>query len=301
MSRVCHGQDRPGRLALAVAVLLASVFPVTLFPSSPHTHPGVDGQWSGKQGEVLTISVPVRGGTTNVMGRFLGRHVHLFPGKTGSYVGLLGIDLQDPPGMHEFVVEVQDEAGRRRLSFMVLVVKASYPVGPLALIEEDVQLDSTDVQQVANDKERVRSLFRSVSPRRLWQAPFVAPLTGRVVGAFGSRRADGSTVGRPHNGEDVAASYGTDVSATNAGVVRMTGSYVFAGKGIVIDHGLGLYSAYFHLSEILVEEGASVSRGQVIGRVGASGHASKPHLHWSARIGGARINPYALITMNAPG
>lgn len=300
MGGAYHAQDRPGRVALAAAVLMASVFPVTLFPSSPHTHPGADGQWSGIQGEVLLISVPVGEEPSHVMGRFLGRHIPLFPGKAGTYVGLLGIDVQDPPGMHELVVQVQDGESRRRLSFMVLIVEASYPVEHKALIQEHVQLSPAEESQVAGDTKRARSLFRSMTPRRHWRDSFVEPLTGRVIGAFGSRPPDDHGNGPPHNGEDIAAPHGQDVRATNAGVVRMAGSYVFGGRGVLVDHGLGLYTAYFHLSDILVEEGASVTRGQVIGRVGTTGFASEPHVHWSARAGGARINPYSLLALNVP-
>ena len=95
----------------------------------------------------------------------------------------------------------------------------------------------------------------------------------------------------PHSGEDISAPAGTDVLATNNGIVRLTADHFFSGKGVFIDHGLGLHSMYFHLSEVLVEEGQPVRRGQLIGRVGSTGRATGPHLHWSLRWRDARLDP----------
>ncbi|MDE3017894.1 MAG: M23 family metallopeptidase, partial [Nitrospirota bacterium] len=81
------------------------------------------------------------------------------------------------------------------------------------------------------------------------------------------------------------------------GVARLTVDHFFSGKGVFIDHGLGLYSMYFHLSDITVRNGERVTRGQVIGKVGASGRATGPHLHWGVRLNGARVNPYAMLAL----
>ncbi|MGH7229861.1 MAG: M23 family metallopeptidase [Nitrospiraceae bacterium] len=84
----------------------------------------------------------------------------------------------------------------------------------------------------------------------------------------------------------------------NDGVVRLTVDHFFSGKGVFLDHGLGLHSMYFHLSEVTVQDGQVVKRGQVIGKVGASGRASGPHLHWGVRLNGARVDPLALVKLS---
>ena len=94
---------------------------------------------------------------------------------------------------------------------------------------------------------------------------------------------------------------GANVLATNDGIVRLTVDHFFSGKGIFVDHGLGLHSMYFHLSEISVVEGQLVRRGEVIGQVGASGRATGPHLHWGIRLNGARVDPYSLTTLPLDG
>jgi murein DD-endopeptidase MepM/ murein hydrolase activator NlpD len=90
---------------------------------------------------------------------------------------------------------------------------------------------------------------------------------------------------------------GTEVAATNDGVVRLTVDHIFSGQGVFVDHGLGFYSMYFHLSEILVKEGDLVKAGQIIGKVGATGRATGPHLHWGVKLNGARVNPYSLFDL----
>ena len=117
------------------------------------------------------------------------------------------------------------------------------------------------------------------------------------MGAFGRRRVINGRPRNPHSGEDIAAPTGANVLATNDGIVRLTVDHFFSGKGIFVDHGLGLHSMYFHLSEISVVEGQFVRRGEVIGQVGASGRATGPHLHWGIRLNGARVDPYSLTTL----
>jgi murein DD-endopeptidase MepM/ murein hydrolase activator NlpD len=90
---------------------------------------------------------------------------------------------------------------------------------------------------------------------------------------------------------------GADVAASNDGVVRLTVDHIFSGRGVYVDHGLGFYTMYFHLSEILVKDGDLVTAGQIIGKVGASGRATGPHLHWGVKLNGARVNPYTLLDL----
>ena len=103
----------------------------------------------------------------------------------------------------------------------------------------------------------------------------------------------------PHSGTDYAAELGTPVVASNRGRVAMVGDFFFAGRLVVLDHGLGLYTLYFHLDRVDVTEGAVVERGQPIGTVGATGRATGPHLHWGAVLRQARVDPLGLLSLRA--
>jgi murein DD-endopeptidase MepM/ murein hydrolase activator NlpD len=292
------------RRLITAVIVVASVLPVEVVP---HTQPhpsGSDGQYSSKQGQVLVVKIAGEEGATQVEGRFLGRKVPFFPefrrGEAPGYVALLGLDLQEEPGTHELKVEVRHGERTSQLSYNVLVIKEKFKVEHLKLPKDQVDLSEKDAARWKEEQEQVKKALAEESAMRLWQASFVEPVQGRKTGIFGSTRILNGQARSPHNGEDIGAPLGTDVVASNSGVVRLTVDHLFSGRGIFVDHGLGLYSMYFHLSDILVKDGDLVKTGQVIGKVGATGRATGPHLHWGVKVNGARVNPYALLDLPLP-
>ena len=130
-----------------------------------------------------------------------------------------------------------------------------------------------------------------------WRQSFIRPVSGRISGLFGAQRIYNGTPGSYHNGMDIAAARGQDFVAPADGVVTLAANDAFTLEGhlLMIDHGMGLNSAFLHASELLVKKGDVVRQGQVIGRVGATGRASGPHLHWGMKWNAARIDPKLLL------
>jgi murein DD-endopeptidase MepM/ murein hydrolase activator NlpD len=130
-----------------------------------------------------------------------------------------------------------------------------------------------------------------------WRQTFIRPVSGRISGLFGAQRIYNGTPGSYHNGMDIAAARGQDFVAPADGVVTLAANDAFTLEGhlLMIDHGMGLNSAFLHASELLVKKGDVVRQGQVIGRVGATGRASGPHLHWGMKWNAARIDPKLLL------
>ena len=218
-------------------------------------------------------------------------------GEAPGYVGLLGLDMQDEPGTHELAVDIKSGDHTRHVSMNVLVVKEKFRVEHLKLPKEKVDLDEKALARWKAEQEQVKTALAEDSRFKLWQGGFLEPVGGKRTGIFGSVRIMNGQARNPHNGEDIGAPQGTDVLATNDGVVRLTVDHIFSGKGVYVDHGLGFYSMYFHLSEVSVREGDIVKTGQVVGKVGATGRATGPHLHWGVKLNGARVNPYALLDL----
>lgn len=138
---------------------------------------------------------------------------------------------------------------------------------------------------------------RSVhSDSKGWRESFFWPAKGRISGQFGSQRIYNGDPGSYHSGVDIAAPTGTYYVAPADGVVTLAASSPFTLEGnlLMIDHGMGLNSAFLHSSEILVKEGQQVKRGEPIGRIGSTGSATGPHLHWSMKWNDARIDPTLL-------
>jgi len=289
------------RTVITAVVLLSSVFPVELFPNTPSAPKGLDGQYSGKQGQVLVVKVKGEEQATEVKGTFLSRTIPFFrefrPGEPASYIGLLGIDMQDDPGTYELAVEVKQGEQAKLLSFNVLVAKEKFAVEHLKLPKEKVDLDEKSVARWNAEQQLVQRALEENSRLKLWHSNFVEPVNGKRTGIFGSVRIMNGKPRNPHNGEDIGAPMGADVVASNDGVVRLTVDHIFSGRGVYVDHGLGFYTMYFHLSEVLVKDGDLVTAGQIIGKVGATGRATGPHLHWGVKLNGARVNPYALLDL----
>jgi len=293
--------SRLDQTLITALVLLSSVFSVELFSNTPPAPMGHDGQYSGKQGQVLVVKVKGEEQATELKGTFLSRTIPFFrefrPGEPAGYIGLLGIDMQDEPGTYELAVEVKQGEQAKQLSFNVLVAKEKFAVEHLKLPKEKIDLDEKSTARWKAEQEQVKQALAENSRLKLWHSDFIEPVNGKRTGIFGSVRIMNGQQRNPHNGEDIGAPMGADVAATNDGVVRITVDHIFSGKGIFIDHGLGFYTMYFHLSEVLVKDGDLVTAGQIIGKVGATGRATGPHLHWGVKLNGARVNPYSLLDL----
>jgi len=285
----------------AFVIALLMHFPSTLLPGAVLDAQGAESRYTGKQGQVLVVKVPSEDESATVQGTFLGRSIRFFHDprldEPKGFVGLLGIDLQDEPGTHDLIVELKQGEQSRTLSYSVTVAKEKFHIEHLTLPKDKVDLDEKAVARWKAEQEQIKTGLAVDSQERLWQPGFVEPVNGRRTGIFGSVRIMNGQPRNPHNGEDISAPLGTPVAATNDGVVRLTVDHFFSGKGIFLDHGLGFYSMYFHLSEVLVKDGEVVKAGQIVGKVGATGRATGPHLHWGVKLNGARVNPYTLLDL----
>ena len=147
----------------------------------------------------------------------------------------------------------------------------------------------------------MREIFGRVTPERLWNGRFRVPLDGVTSGSnFGKRRVLNGNPGSPHGGVDLPGTTGTPVHATQRGKVVLAEELFFAGNAVVLDHGLGIYTLYGHLSEIDVKVDDTLETGTVLGKVGATGRVTGPHLHWGLTIERARVNPLQLVHLPGP-
>jgi murein DD-endopeptidase MepM/ murein hydrolase activator NlpD len=252
---------------------------------------------SGKQGEILYLRVKVEDHMVSVLGTFLGRRIPFFKISEGEFAALVGIDMADPPGTVELMVEFTSSEGRRQQVFPIAVATENFRDQRLTLPKHQVDPDAAALKRIARERETIQAVFGSPEPERLWVKPFVVPVEGVMTGAFGSRRILNGQPRNQHTGEDIAAPLGTPLRATNDGIVRMVDDHFFSGRSVILDHGLGLYTMYSHLQAATVKEGDRVERGQIIGTVGKSGRATGPHLHWGAWLNGSRVNPFSLTKL----
>ena len=254
---------------------------------------------TAKQGGVLYLTVKVEGTPSSVQGRFRDRRVPFFKtGRADEFGALVGIDLADSPDTVALMADIAYPDGLRHRVFRVTVAAENFRVQSLTLPHEQVDPDAAALQRITLERKQVKRVFAAFTPERLWTHGFIVPVDGTVMGAFGSTRILNGRPRNQHTGEDIAAPLGAPVRAANDGIVKMVADHFFSGTSVILDHGLGLYTMYFHLDTATVKEGERVKRGQVVGTVGRSGRATGPHLHWGAWLNGSRVNPVALTTLS---
>lgn len=216
-------------------------------------------------------------------------------------LALVPLPLQSEPGERPLRGVVVDERGVAHVQDAVVIVSANpNPVQELRVSATTLSVVTPEAR--ALEADALERAFDAVGPSPRWSEPFVLPLVGRDTSAFGlpRRYAPGGPVSF-HLGTDIAAPTGTPIVATNDGVVRIAGMYPIKGGLVVIDHGFGVTSLYFHQSTIAVAEGDVVERGQVIGTVGSTGLSTGPHLHWEMRVDGVPTAPLAWVGRVWPG
>jgi murein DD-endopeptidase MepM/ murein hydrolase activator NlpD len=193
------------------------------------------------------------------------------------------------------VIVVRTAAGRRHEA-AVRVGEYPYPEQRLTIEDTSkVDLSAADLARVARENRAIGALWSRRTPRR-FTLPLAPPLAEPPAGGrFGARRVFNGRPSSPHSGADYSAGAGVRVLAAAPGTVALAADHFFAGNSVYLDHGDGLITMYFHLSAISVAEGQEVAAGQEIGRVGATGRATGPHLHFGVRWRRARVDPAALL------
>jgi murein DD-endopeptidase MepM/ murein hydrolase activator NlpD len=253
-----------------------------------------------RQGDVVLVSVAGES-AARMAGAFGGRPLSFFP-LGADQVAVAGVDLEAPAAAISWEISAADGAGARRRATGTLPVAArEFAVQRLTLSPRMVDLDPETERRALAEAARLRAVYATETAERLWSGPFVRPVAGEGSGhGFGARRVINGKPRAPHAGIDFPAATGTPTLASNRGRVVLVGDFFFPGRLVVLDHGLGLHTLYFHLDRVDVAEGALVERGEPIGTVGATGRVTGPHLHFGAQVGPARVDPHLLFTLPVP-
>jgi murein DD-endopeptidase MepM/ murein hydrolase activator NlpD len=250
------------------------------------------------QGSVVRVTVTSPGPLVAPVLLDGARKIPLEPAGEDRWEAFLGVDFEAAPGARKIVLESESEGGPTAAASAELrVVARKFAVQRLTVDPRFLQPPAEELPRIEREREAFVRAFGSSRPGRLWAAPFRKPVAGEFRENFGARRVFNGKTRSRHGGRDVAAPEGAPVTASAAGRVVLTGDFYFSGGSVVLDHGDGLFTMYFHLSRLDVKEGDAVASGQRIGAVGATGRATGPHLHWAARLSGARVDPAGLLSL----
>ena len=218
--------------------------------------------------------------------RFLGKPV-LIAEIDGVKSAVVGLPLNLKPG--EYHIESSDDKQVTKRFFEI--ADKQYSTQRITIKDDrKVNPNASDMKRILAEKERKEKARIHYSSNQA-DIDFLVPVVGIPTGSYGRRRIFNGQPRRPHSGMDFAADKGTPVHNPSAGQVIEMGDFFFSGNMVYIDHGQGLISLFAHLSEIDVKIGQRVAKGEVIGKVGATGRATGPHLHWSLGLNGTWIDP----------
>ena len=210
------------------------------------------------------------------------------------WIAIVGLGLDVPAGQQQI-----DLAGGRQLAFNV--GSREYTQQHITLKNRSqVNPDPAQLARIERELKEQTDAYAHFSPRQPSNLLFDRPVPGRQSSPFGVRRFFNGEERNPHSGLDFAAGTGTPIKAPAAGQVILVGDYFFNGKTVVVDHGQGLISMFCHLSAIDVAVGQEIPRGGVLGKVGSTGRATGPHLHWNVSLNGNRVDPTIFIGTYQP-
>ncbi len=245
---------------------------------------------------VLTVEAPamIEGGVADIFGKS-------FPlfrvSDNNVYEGLVGLDLNLDPGTYTLKVHGRLKGEPFEVSEALTVKSKKFPVRRITVDEKFANPPALVMQRIEREQALVNGILSKTTPRRYWDGTFVRPVPGAASSSFGKRSIVNGQARSPHSGTDFKASAGTPIHAPNAGRIALAQDLYFAGNTVIIDHGLGLYTYFAHLSKFEVKQGDQVEKGQVVGLVGSTGRVTGPHLHWTARLVGARIDPLSILEL----
>jgi murein DD-endopeptidase MepM/ murein hydrolase activator NlpD len=252
-------------------------------------------------GEVVRITVRSSLAIKNIQARFSGKKytfgVSVNPDE---YLALIGIDLGLKPGTYSIVIiPVYADGQHERIVKEICVVAKDFPVKKLWVNAKYVTPPPEVLTRIREESELLNEIYGIFTPRWLGEGPFIVPSAGEVVPNFGERRIFNNQPRSPHSGVDISSPLGDPVVASNSGRVVLVSPLYYAGNTVILDHGLGVFTLYLHLSKFRVKRGDAVEKGAIIGEIGATGRVTGPHLHWGVKIRGNRIDPFSLLYLDS--
>jgi murein DD-endopeptidase MepM/ murein hydrolase activator NlpD len=264
-------------------------------------------QWQPEQpvqGRLFRVLVSAQGtdSLTGIRGRFADQPLHFHRVADTQFEALAAAPIDVEGALMMPIVARWEDGAWDSLSIAVPVGSGSYRLERLTVSPRyGTPPDSATLARMQREASRARAISRaSHNTPRLWGDSVTHPRDTRITSGFGHGREFNGQVTSRHMGTDFAGDVGAPVRAAARGVVALVDAFHLGGNVVYIDHGAGLVTAYLHLSEQLVAEGETVEAGQLIGRVGATGRVTGPHLHWIVRYGSVTVDPTSLLELASP-
>lgn len=250
-------------------------------------------------GAPFTIDVLSRESLRSLKGSWLGREVFFeFVAGRGRWMALAGASLDTKPGGHPLLLTGSyRRGGEFTQSVTIEVAHIAYPSSALSVARKYTEPDPETAERISREQALKKEILAAMTLQRQWSGGFIAPIDSVTTEQFGTQRTFNGTVQSVHQGLDYRASEGTPIRVINTGTVILARDLFFEGNCVVVDHGQGLLSLYFHLSSMNISEGDHLEKGQVLGQSGATGRVTAAHLHLAVRWQGTYLDPARLLKL----
>jgi murein DD-endopeptidase MepM/ murein hydrolase activator NlpD len=189
------------------------------------------------------------------------------------------------------IVEAKWRVSDKSLPLNINIVSAAYPTEILSVESAKVTPPPETLERIANEKAEAEKIYATYNPTRYWNKPFIRPIESITTSEYGSSRTYNGVLKSYHGGVDFRAKTPLPIIASNDGVVVLAKDRYYSGGTVIIDHGEGIYTCYFHFSQLNVKAGDTITQGQTLGLSGATGRITGPHLHFGIMAHGIQIDP----------
>ncbi len=288
-------------LVIIIAVVLCPHY-LAAFSLKVHTDKGtitINSEYRDlSQGEAIKIYIttPSLSGAT---ARFRGEDYIFVPSRDDShFFSLIGLGLGIKPGIYDLAIKVAyTDTGQRDFLFRLPISEKKFPMERITVEKSYIEPSPENRERMKREGALLKEVYKKYSEEWLGSGKFTLPLKGKITGGFGTQRVFNGEVRSHHRGIDLRSPRGKPVGAMNSGRVVVARNLYLSGGTVIIDHGMGLFSQYLHLSRITVKEGALIGKGEKVGRVGSTGRSTGPHLHWGARIMDQYVDPFSILSL----
>lgn len=242
-------------------------------------------------GDVVLITITDMG-VSSVEGKFNKYQITFYPAIDNSLIALVPVDINAKIGAQKIVIENDGQ----RYESTIQVRSHKFKTIKLTLPKSKVSLSKKDGERAARERDILNNLC-AIRTGRNWDGRFLPPTDTEISEVYGVKRIMNEIRTSVHRGMDYRGKKGTPVKSINSGMVVLTEDRFFGGNTVIVDHGMGLYSIYMHLSKVEVSKGDPVKKGQLVGLIGSTGRVTGPHLHMSVKLYGISINPESLYKL----
>ncbi|PLY07577.1 MAG: M23 family peptidase [Arcobacter sp.] len=227
------------------------------------------------------------------------QHINFFKSnkKEDTYYALVPISYYEKVAKHKIIISYIKDGKKIFKGVPLEIIDGKYKSEVINVPKGKVSLSQKDKLRTKKEYSNAIKIYNTINKELYFDEKFIYPLATKITSDFGKKRVYNGIFKSYHSGTDFKAAVGTPIKASNNGIVVISGNRFYAGNSIVIDHGQGIYSCYFHLSKMNYKTGDFVKKGEIVGLSGSTGRVTGPHLHFSFRVHGMQVDPLQLINL----